>query len=194
MTNNLMLVLACLTSLTCSTMCLSKGGESYVRDACSVTRYQDLCLHSLASFSRTAKDNPSKWARAGVSVTISQAKGVTQSLLKLRKKNFLKGKSRVAILDCVECLQDALDNLHNSLGVLRKLSSQAFNDQMGDVTTWLSAALTDEDTCLDGLEDKKRKQVKLLLNKVTNVSYMTSNALALVNKLATTGPQCLENS
>ncbi|KAK4349545.1 hypothetical protein RND71_032300 [Anisodus tanguticus] len=151
-------------------------------------------MHTLASFSSKAKDNPSKWARAGVSVTISQAKGVTQSLLKLRKHNSLKGRGRIAVLDCAECLQDALDNLHNSLGVLRKLSSQTFNDQMGDVTTWLSSALTDEDTCLDVLEDKRRKQVKLLLNRVTNVSYMTSNALALVNKLATAGPQCLENS
>ncbi|XP_059292293.1 pectinesterase inhibitor 6-like [Lycium ferocissimum] len=194
MTWKFMLVLAWLTTLVCSTTSSNKGGESYVRDACSVTRYQDLCIHSLTSFSSTAKDNPSKWARAGVSVTISQAKGVTQSLLKLRKHNSSKGRGRLAILDCVECLQDALDNLHNSLGVLRKLSSQTFNDQMADVTTWLSAALTDEDTCLDGLEDKRRKQVKLLLNRVTNVSYITSNALALVNKLATTGPQCLENS
>ncbi|CAN4075736.1 unnamed protein product [Withania somnifera] len=194
MTLKFMLVLAWLTTLLCSTTCSSKGRKSYVRDACSVTRYQDLCIHSLTSFSSTAKDNPSKWARAGVSVTISQAKGVTQSMLKLRKHNFLKGRGRIAILDCVECLQDALDNLHNSLGVLRKLSSLTFNDQMGDVTTWLSTALTDEDTCLDGLEDKTGKQVKSLLNKVTNVSYMTSNALALVNKLATTGPQCLENS
>ncbi|MCD7454023.1 hypothetical protein HAX54_023290 [Datura stramonium] len=194
MTWKFMLVLAWLTTLICSTTCSSRGGGSYVRDACRVTRYQDLCIHSLASFSSTAKDNPSKWARAAVSVTISQAKSVTQSLLELRKHNFLKGRGRIAILDCVDCLQDALDNLHNSLGVLRKLSSQTFNDQMGDVTTWLSTALTDEDTCLDGLEDKKRKQVKLLLNRVTNVSYMTSNALALVNKLATNGPQCLENS
>lgn len=194
MTRKFMLVLAWLTTLLCSTTCSSRRGESYVRNACSVTRYQDLCLRSLASFSSTAKDNPSKWARAGVSVTITKAKSVTQSLLNLRKHNFLKGRGRVAILDCVECLQDALDNLHNSLGVLRKLSSQTFSDQMGDVTTWLSAALTDEDTCLDALDDKRRKQVKSLLNKVKNVSYMTSNALALVNKLATTGPQCLENS
>ncbi|OIT33641.1 PREDICTED: 21 kDa protein-like [Nicotiana attenuata] len=195
MTWKFMLVLAWVTILICSTTASSKGGESYVRDACSVTRYQDLCMHSLASFSRTAKNNPSKWARAGVSVTISQAKGVTQSLSKLKKHNSLKGRGRVALLDCVECFQDALDNLHNSLGVLRKLSIQTFNDQMGDVTTWLSAALTDEDTCLDGFEDqRRRKQVKLLLNRVTNVSYLTSNALALVNKLATTGPECLENS
>lgn len=164
-------------------------GNNYVEDACSVTRYPGLCVDRLASFSSTAKDSPSKWARAGVSVTIGEVKIVAKYLATLKNKRYTN-----ILFDCVECFQDTLDNLHRSLGVLRNLSASEFSNQVGDVTTWLSAALTDEDTCLDGFEEQnKGKRVANLINRVNNATYMTSNALALVNKLATTGPGCLVN-
>ncbi|KAK6120197.1 hypothetical protein DH2020_046103 [Rehmannia glutinosa] len=170
--------------------------NDYVQDACSVTHYRDICIRSLSSFSKTARHNPSRWARAGVSVTIGEAKRVAQYLENLRrnkKGNVIRGRNRVALSDCVECFQDTLDNLHKSLYVLRKLSIREFNSQLEDVNIWVSAALTDEDTCLDGFGEGKGKRVRFLINRVSNVTYMTSNALALVNKLATTGPECLIN-
>ncbi|XP_057504338.1 pectinesterase inhibitor 6-like [Actinidia eriantha] len=167
--------------------------NSYVREACSVTRYRDLCVHSLAPFSTTAKRNPSTWARAGVSVTISEAKSVAQYLMKVKSQGSMRGRNRVALNDCIECFQDAIDNLHRSLGVLRKLIDPRFYAQLWDVTTWLSAAMTGQDTCLDGFDGQKGKDVKLLLNRVSNVTYITSNALALVNHLATTGLESLDD-
>ena len=107
--------------------------------------------------------------------------------LKMRGNSHLKGRNRSALLDCVECFQDALDNLHKSLRVLRRLSFHRFNEQMNNALTWLSAALTVEDTCLDGFEGSRGKLISRVHDKVQNVSYITSNALALANKLATTG-------
>ncbi|XP_057782315.1 pectinesterase inhibitor 6-like [Salvia miltiorrhiza] len=183
-----LLAIACLA--TTSSLATSSG-DAYVVDACSVTRYRDLCVHSLASFSSTARNSPSMWARAGVSVTIGEAKSVARHLAALRKG---KGRYKSNISDCVECFEDTLDNLHRSLGVLRKLSVSEFGSQVEDVMTWLSAALTDEDTCLDGFEERNTgKLVRGFINRVNNVTYMTSNALALVNKLATAGPACLVN-
>ncbi|KAL1558393.1 pectinesterase inhibitor 6 [Salvia divinorum] len=164
-------------------------GNDYVEDACSVTRYPDLCVRSLAPFSSTAKDSPSRWARAGVSVTIGEVKRVAKYLAAWKSKRY-----KNVLSDCVECFQETLDNLYKSLGVLRNLSPSEFSDQVGDVTTWLSAALTDEGTYLDGFEERDRgKRVASLVNRVNNATYVTSNALALVNKLATTGPGCLVN-
>ncbi|KAK3194106.1 hypothetical protein Dsin_025416 [Dipteronia sinensis] len=169
----------------------SVNENSYVQDACSVTQYRVLCVHSLASFSNTAKTSPSKWARAGVSVTIGEAKTVNQYLISLKKHYYtrLRGRNRVALLDCMETFQDTIDQLHKSLGILRKLSAANFESQMGDLTTFMSAALTDQDTCLDGFEGQRGggAQVNLLKNRVLNATYLTSNALALVNKLATSG-------
>lgn len=166
----------------------AKGNKNNnVKEACSVTRYQNLCIHTLAQFSNTAGRTPSKWARAGVSVTISEVKNVQAYLRKLKMNGKMKGRNRVALSDCIETFGYARDELHKSLGVLRKLSKNTFSTQMGDLNTWISSALTNEDTCLDGFEGKTEKQIKLLQNKFKNVSYITSNALALVDKLASTG-------
>lgn len=190
--HNLMLLLPfmLLSFLTNNGQLVSaKGNDNNVREACRVTRYPEICVHSLASFSSTAGRSPSKWARAGVSVTISEVKNLQAYLANLKKYNSLRGRNRVALSDCIESFADALDELHRSLGVLRRLSRSTFGTQMGDLNTWVSAALTEEDTCLDGFEGQKERlrHIKLLKNRVLNVSYMTSNALALVNKLATTG-------
>ncbi|KAK9945681.1 hypothetical protein M0R45_011181 [Rubus argutus] len=166
------------------------GDQSYVEEACSVTRYRDLCIHSLASFSSIAKKSPSVWARAGVSVTLGETKNVAQYLVNLNKHNNMNGKSRVALSDCIECFANAIDELHKSLGVLRRLSRTTFVTQMGDLNTWLSAALTDGNTCLDGFSEgdcEKGQQIKSLQNRVLRANRFTSNALALANKLAATG-------
>ncbi|KAJ6680159.1 PECTINESTERASE INHIBITOR-LIKE [Salix purpurea] len=176
-----------LSWLTCASSRGSDNGDTNVEEACSVTRYHDLCMHSLASFSRTAGRSPSKWARAGVSVTLGEVKNASQYLNKLKRDRIMRGRNRIALSDCIECFQDAIDNLHRSLSILRKLDATNFDMQMGDLTTWLSAALTDEDTCLDGFEDQSSKQVRMLQNQVSRVSCITSNALALVNKLAADG-------
>lgn len=180
-----MFLLALFLSFTAQ-MVFAKGKDN-VREACRVTRYQNLCVHSLAHFSNTAGRSPSKWARAGVSVTIGEVKNVQAYLAQLKRHGDMKGRNRVALSDCVESFAYALDELHKSLGVLRRLSKSTFSTQMGDLNTWISAALTDEDTCLEGFEAKNEKKIKLLQKKVQSVSYITSNALALVNKLATTG-------
>lgn len=171
---------------------LAKSGQSasgnrnnFVRDACSVTKYRDLCIHSLAPFSKSARNSPGKWARAGVSVTIGEVKNVTQFLYKLKRRKLMRGRNRLALLDCIECFQETIDELHMSLGILRRLSAREFDRQMDDLTTFVSAALTYEDTCLDGFEGQKATQVDLLKNRVLKATYFASNALALINKLAT---------
>ncbi|XVF32778.1 hypothetical protein REPUB_Repub17cG0111900 [Reevesia pubescens] len=181
-------------------LCLLKSGQSatkaennYVQDACTVTRYRALCINTLAPFSSIAKTSPSKWARAGVSVTIGETKSVARYLMKVKNYREMRGRYKIPLSDCIECFQNAIDELHGSLGVLRKLSARNFYAQMEDLTTWLSAALTDQDTCLDGFENPRGKQAKMLRNRVLRSSYFTSNALALVNKLATSGLESLND-
>lgn len=190
----LALFLALLISTLLHNVVVHGENYSYVNEACSVTRYQDLCVKSLSSYSNNAKRSPSRWARAGVSVTLSEVKSVSQYVNTMTSGGHMRGtRNRAALADCVECIQDALNNLHKSLGVLRRLNNNGgFNEQMNDVLTWLSAALTNQDTCINGFEGgRKNKEITSLCDKVQNASYITSNALALalVNKLASTGLQ-----
>ncbi|XP_074279007.1 pectinesterase inhibitor 6 [Silene latifolia] len=175
-----------------SCILLQVYAQNYVQQACSVTRYQKICLKTLASYSNKARRSPSRWARAAVSVTIGDVKVVAEYINNVNRYSHVSGRrNKAALLDCVENVQDTLNNLHKSLDVLRSLSYSRFEEQMSDILTWLSAALTDLDTCIDGFEGRKGRLIGRLCYKVQNSSFITSNALALANKLATTGLQDL---
>ncbi|KAF8089715.1 hypothetical protein N665_0498s0017 [Sinapis alba] len=160
----------------------------YVKNACSVTQNQQLCFRTLWPFAIVAKNNSSKWARAGVAVTITDTKQILRLLLKMRSSAVGK-RERVALSDCRELFVDSLDNLYKSLAVLRKPDADEFQQQMSDLATWLSSALTDEDTCLDGFEETsiRSSTVRMFRRRATRCMQLCSNALALLNKLAYDG-------
>uniref|UniRef100_A0A7N1A2E1 Pectinesterase inhibitor domain-containing protein n=1 Tax=Kalanchoe fedtschenkoi TaxID=63787 RepID=A0A7N1A2E1_KALFE len=185
-------LLLCIIWLPRLGLATSSEADENVREACSVTRYVDVCIHSLAPYStKTPKSNYTAWARAGVSVALLELKNTKGCLEKMNKQS--RKWRGGGIADCVECFGAAVDNLHQSLGVLRELDKVTFDEQMSDVITWMSAALTYEDTCIDGLEEgglgkgRRRRKKKKVMDRVRNCSYVTSNALALLNKLASTG-------
>lgn len=70
---------------------------------------------------------------------------------------------------------------------MRRLGSggESLQFQMSNVQTWMSAALTNEETCTDGFEDVGDGDVKTdVRERVVKVKQVTSNALALVNSYA----------
>ncbi|CAN6836679.1 unnamed protein product [Brassica oleracea var. botrytis] len=160
----------------------------YIKNACSVTQNQQLCFRTLWPFAIVAKNNSSKWARASVAVTITDTKQILRLLLKTRSSAVGK-RERVALSDCRELFVDSLGNLYKSLAVLRKLDADEFQQQMSDLATWLSSALTDEDTCLDGFEETsiRSSTVRMIRGRATRCMQLCSNALALLNKLAYDG-------
>lgn len=87
---------------------------------------------------------------------------------------------------------DSVDQLSQSLRELGKtngpVAGQDFMWHMSNVQTWVSAALTDDSTCLDGFSGSAMNgNLKAAIrSRVIHVSQVTSNALALVNRFAET--------
>lgn len=83
-----------------------------------------------------------------------------------------------------------MDRLSQSVKELGRaghaVAGEDFMWKMSNVQTWVSAALTDETTCLDGFSGRamEGKVKKLIRLKVVHVAQVTSNALALVNHFA----------
>ncbi|CAN1159041.1 21 kDa protein [Linum perenne] len=57
---------------------------------------------------------------------------------------------------------------------------------VSNVVTWVSAALTNENTCVDGFEGKalNGRMKDGIRGRFRNTVMVTSNALALINKYA----------
>lgn len=93
------------------------------------------------------------------------------------------------IADCRENIGDTLDLLEQSADGLVHLNGTSSNDerfQWDSIKTWMSAALTDESTCTDELEEMEvRSSIqKKIRTCVGSLAWMNSNALALVNRLS----------
>lgn len=92
-------------------------------------------------------------------------------------------RERAALSDCVDQMAESVDELSETLGELKHLREETFEFQMSNAQTWVSAALTDEDTCLDGFEGVDGRVKSDVKGKITNVAKVTSNALYMINRL-----------
>lgn len=82
-------------------------------------------------------------------------------------------------------MQDSVYELKQSLQAMSKLKGDDKEFQMANAKTWVSAAITDEDTCMDGFTGRKvNAAVKYKIkNGILGVMRLSSNALSLINKL-----------
>ncbi|KAF7827652.1 21 kDa protein-like [Senna tora] len=170
---------------------------TFLRTSCGTTLYPDLCYSSLSRYSNAIRQNPGALARVAVAVSLSKAHRMASYISRLSGEADygLDSRAASALRDCFSNLGDAVDEIRGSLKQMRQIGGagaasvgrgggEQFRFQMSNVQTWMSAALTDEDTCTDGFEDVPEGSVKTdVCDRVTYVKKFTSNALALRNIL-----------
>uniref|UniRef100_A0A0C9S3G4 pectinesterase n=1 Tax=Wollemia nobilis TaxID=56998 RepID=A0A0C9S3G4_9CONI len=152
--------------------------------ACDGSTYRDLCISSLSSYPGASSANMTELSWIAVQLSLDESQRATDYMDKLSRKATDK-KEKSALEDCVELFGDTLEQLNNSLSALRKLDSKSFQEVIGDVQTWVSAALTNPSTCVDGFQEVNPNLVPVLKARTENVTEFMSNALAVINKLAT---------
>ncbi|KAK7848399.1 pectinesterase inhibitor 3 [Quercus suber] len=163
--------------------------KDLVRSSCEHASYPNICIRTLSSYTGPAK-NPKDLAQAAVKVSLSRAKRVSNYLAQVSEAKDLKisKRQRGALSDCVEQISESVEELRQTLSELKHLRVETFRWQMSNAETWVSAAfsaaLTYEDTCLDGFQgvdgNKLKSDVK---RKIRNVGKVTSNALYMINRL-----------
>ncbi|KAH6755690.1 Plant invertase/pectin methylesterase inhibitor superfamily protein [Perilla frutescens var. hirtella] len=132
------------------------GGSTsteFIKTSCSATTYPTLCYSSLSSQASAIKQNPKLLASAALTVSLKTAVSTSADMVKLSHTAGMTPREVSAMQDCVEELSDTVDQLRNSMAEMKQLKGGSnFALLINDVQTWVSAALTDEDTCMDGFE------------------------------------------
>ncbi|KAE8717494.1 Plant invertase/pectin methylesterase inhibitor superfamily protein [Hibiscus syriacus] len=155
----------------------------YIRSSCTATTYPRLCYRSLSIYAAKINTSPRLLAQSALIITFKASKSSSRLMRKLARTHGLKPRVAAAMADCIELFGDSLDELQQSIGELVRLKRSNFQLIMSDVQTWVSAALTDEDTCMDGFAGRAMNgYVKTIVRKrVVKIAHLTSNALALIN-------------
>ncbi|XAR63660.1 Pectinesterase [Bertholletia excelsa] len=176
-----------------TTAAVSQPGTTntdFIRSSCGVTLYPALCYKSLAGYANAVRRDPAQLARVAIGVSLSKARRMTRYLSNITRDAEFGSEPRAtaALHDCFSVYGDAVDQINGSLGQMRRLglsSGESLRFQLSNVQTWMSAALTNEDTCTDGFEDVADGPLKKdVCNRSVKVKKVTSNALALVNSYA----------
>jgi len=98
-------------------------------------------------------------------------------------------KQRGAVQDCRELHQSTLASLKRSLSGIR--SSNSMN--IVDARAYLSAALTNKNTCLEGLDSASGTMKPALVKSVINTYKHVSNSLSVLPKPGTGTPKGQKN-
>ncbi|KAL3677060.1 hypothetical protein R1sor_027008 [Riccia sorocarpa] len=160
-------------------------GTTVLEVACKQTRFYDLCMQSLQSYPEANSTDP----RELVKIALYAAnKGVSEELDRARKlQTSSDGNLSIVAADCVDNLVDSLDEINQTLDRLENWDSANVRQELGDLQTWMSSALTLQQTCHDNFVDLNvtGPAADLFLSNNTYVEELLSNALAFVNTLRT---------
>ncbi|KAK4724731.1 hypothetical protein R3W88_027510 [Solanum pinnatisectum] len=181
---------ALLDPTTVSSVDIVLDDSDYIRSSCKTTLYPDTCYHSLNHYATAVQQDPGRLARVAIGVSLAKAKRMSAFVSNLsREADYgVQPRAVAALHDCFSVFGDAVDQIRDSLSQMRTLggSSESLRFQMSNVQTWMSAALSNEDTCTDGFEDVSDDEpLKLdVCNRAGKVKEVTSNALAFINSFA----------
>ncbi|KAL3524172.1 hypothetical protein ACH5RR_017006 [Cinchona calisaya] len=158
----------------------------FIRTSCSTTTYPELCYTSLSSQATTIRSDPKLLAHAALSVSLETATSTSLLMAKLSQSHGMTAREVGAMHDCIEELSDSVYQLKNSMAEMPQLNGPNFALTVNDIQTWVSAALTDDDTCMEGFAGKVMNgNTKFAVREqIVNVAHITSNALALINSFA----------
>ncbi|XP_043695104.1 pectinesterase inhibitor 7-like [Telopea speciosissima] len=186
-----LLLLQAISVVDCNKDQDSNDATDFIRTNCNATLYPDVCYSSLSRYANTIQQSPAKLARVAVAVSLSRARRIAAYITNLsRQPNSAAFDTETAAVlkDCSSTFGDAIDQMRRSNTEMIHLdltshSQESLRFQMSNVQTWMSAALTNEDTCTDEFGDLPDESVKSdVCERVVYGRKLTSNALAMVNR------------
>ncbi|KAG5626047.1 hypothetical protein H5410_011265 [Solanum commersonii] len=151
---------------------------------CSITPFPNLCKTLLPpNNSIDIYDS----GRLSIQLSLSTTNQIINSIIDFLNLNYLLlPKSTVSALhDCQYLLRLNVDLLLNAADVAKKTNNSLENSEANDGETWLSATITNKQTCLEGLLDAPPSVLpvaNLITPLISKGSMICSVSLALFKK------------
>ncbi|KAI7740427.1 hypothetical protein M8C21_010042 [Ambrosia artemisiifolia] len=136
----------------------SQSALASIKAVCDTTLYPDTCYNSLSSRVNSTHIKPDELLKLSIEVAINE-------LSKASKLPELK--------NCSELFDLALDHLNDTLSSATNVDLGSLGSMLDDLMTWLSAAGTYQQTCIDSFEQN-------VLDNLKTSTELTSNCLAII--------------
>ncbi|KAL9224181.1 hypothetical protein vseg_000243 [Gypsophila vaccaria] len=155
--------------------------ETALKAACADTLYPTLCLTTLSPYSRTPTATLHRLLQASIEQTIDFVQKTQLNVVDFFAHRRLSLQETNAYNDCIELLDQTVYELRQGVDDLQ------FSTRL---KTLLSAAMTNEITCIDGFSDLYKttpdNAIKIYLEETLKpVIQMISNSLAIIKHIET---------
>ncbi|GFQ04105.1 probable pectinesterase/pectinesterase inhibitor 58 [Phtheirospermum japonicum] len=156
------------------------SSSSAVETICSLTDYKETCEKSLAN---TNTSDPRELIEVAFKAAIDHIAGAVKDsdLIKEATKD---QSTRDAFNVCEEVLETAVDDLKRSADKISELDASKISDFVEDLKTWLSAVITNQETCIDAFENTTGDTGEKMRTLLKTAKEMSSNGLAMVSDIS----------
>ncbi|KAD1612195.1 hypothetical protein E3N88_03520 [Mikania micrantha] len=180
----IMLVSSQVSSST--TVTLENTYSTFVKTSCSSSTYPAACRKSLLPYASTVKTDPLRLATVALSTALESANTTLSTVTRLSKTKRITEWEAAVLNDCIGDIKDSMDEIKSSIDEISGISTSVDKSfAISNVQTWTSAAITDENSCLDGFDEGQMNPAvkKKIRNSILNLATVSSNALYLINHL-----------
>lgn len=153
-----------------------------VKAICEPTEYKETCVNKLSSAAGDTTD-PKELIKIGFKVTMDELSNVIKNSSIF--KELEKDPDAVRALEsCKELVDYSLDDLRQSFEEMGEFDMNKLSQYVGNLETWLSGAITFQETCFDGFDDIKGNHGEFMRQTLKIAKELTSNALSMVTELS----------
>uniref|UniRef100_A0ACD5YBL1 Uncharacterized protein n=1 Tax=Avena sativa TaxID=4498 RepID=A0ACD5YBL1_AVESA len=157
---------------------------------CAGMLHRDVCVSTLASIPGLARKPVGEVISEVVARAASAVRAAaSNSTSYLSRPGRLRVRDRLALADCLELFGHTLDQLGTAAAEL-SAGNRTAEESVAGVQTVLSAAMTNQYTCLDGFaappgaaEDGDGRVRPYIQGRIYHVAHLVSNSLALLRRL-----------
>ncbi|KAG2329709.1 hypothetical protein Bca4012_020753 [Brassica carinata] len=152
-----------------------------LKTVCAVTPHPETCFDVLSSSLK--ESDPESILELSLRIASEKV-----STLSLSFRSIDDIPEEPAVKDCVKLYADAASQLNETLSVIvtekkKKGGNWMTEKVVGDVKTWISAAMTDGETCSDGLEEMGTVVGNEIKKEMATANQMMSVCLAVVSQM-----------
>ncbi|XP_027333785.1 pectinesterase inhibitor 4-like [Abrus precatorius] len=182
---NVIFILLAISGITsaCNNSSSTQTYRNYIKASCNSTTYPSICYRTLSPYALKIEANPLKLCNVCLSLALKAAHSASSTISKILKSNNLTSIEEQVVQDCFGDVKDSIGELKDSLDTMGHLTGTDRNFQISNIKTWVSASITNEETCSDEFDEMNvnatlRDKIR---NIVLDVARKTSNALYFIN-------------
>ncbi|KAH6826486.1 Plant invertase/pectin methylesterase inhibitor superfamily [Perilla frutescens var. hirtella] len=161
--------------------------ETLMAGACDKINNQESCLSRIQSHVESQDYHRLPAAvsvlTAALQNSINEAQSAIDMITTFNTLS-ISYREQLAIEDCKELLDFSVSELAWSLSEMKSIHAGLKNPHSdGNLKAWLSAALSNQDTCLEGFEGTDRRLERFVRGSLSQVTQLIGNVLTLYTQM-----------